>query len=98
LYRSDTQAEIDLVKRIAIENGAFDAVMADHWAQGGKGAADLAHAVEKACLQKADFKFLYDLHVNTSKNSLLYKLVFFYSYQLKKKSVLLLKKFMVLMI
>ncbi len=34
LYRSDTQAEIDLVKRIAIENGAFDAVMADHWAKG----------------------------------------------------------------
>ncbi len=33
-YRSDTQAEIDLVKRIAIENGAFDAVMADHWAKG----------------------------------------------------------------
>jgi formyltetrahydrofolate synthetase len=32
--RSDTQAEIDLVKRIAIENGAFDAVMADHWAKG----------------------------------------------------------------
>jgi formyltetrahydrofolate synthetase len=34
LYRTDTQAEIDLVKRIAIENGAFDAVMADHWAKG----------------------------------------------------------------
>lgn len=34
MYRSDTQAEIDLVRRIAIENGAFDAVMADHWAQG----------------------------------------------------------------
>jgi formyltetrahydrofolate synthetase len=34
LFRSDTQAEIDLVKRIAIENGAFDAVMADHWAKG----------------------------------------------------------------
>ena len=32
--RTDTQAEIDLVKRIAIENGAFDAVMADHWAKG----------------------------------------------------------------
>lgn len=32
--RSDTQAEIDLVKRIAMANGAFDAVMADHWAKG----------------------------------------------------------------
>ena len=50
LLRSDTQAEIDLVKRIAIENGAFDAVMADHWAKGGSGAVDLARAGEKACL------------------------------------------------
>jgi formyltetrahydrofolate synthetase len=33
-HRSDTQAEIDLVKRIAIEHGAFDAVMANHWATG----------------------------------------------------------------
>jgi formyltetrahydrofolate synthetase len=64
LFRTDTQAEIDLVKRIAIENGAFDAVMADHWAKGGSGAIDLAYAVEKACLQKPDFKFLYDLQVN----------------------------------
>ncbi len=31
---------------------------------GGSGATDLARAVEKACLQKPDFKFLYDLRVN----------------------------------
>ncbi|CAF1120693.1 unnamed protein product [Adineta ricciae] len=62
-FKTDTQAEIDLVKRIAIENGAFDAVMADHWAKGGSGATDLARAVEQACLQKPDFKFLYDLQL-----------------------------------
>ncbi|CAF0902989.1 unnamed protein product [Adineta steineri] len=62
-FKTDTQAEIDLVKRIAIENGATDAVMADHWAKGGSGATDLARAVEKACLQKPDFKFLYDLQL-----------------------------------
>ena len=33
-FKSDTQAEIDLVRRIAVENGAADAVMADHWAKG----------------------------------------------------------------
>jgi formyltetrahydrofolate synthetase len=33
---------------------------------GGSGAIDLAHAVEKACLQKPDFKFLYDLRVTIS--------------------------------
>ena len=38
--------------------------MADHWAKGGSGAVDLGRAVEKACLQKLDFKFLYDLRVD----------------------------------
>ena len=33
---------------------------------GGSGATDLARAVEKACLEKTDFKFLYELPVNTS--------------------------------
>jgi len=65
-FKTDTQAEIDLVKRISIENGAFDAVMANHWAEGGAGATDLARAIEKACQQKPDFKFLYDLQVKTN--------------------------------
>jgi formyltetrahydrofolate synthetase len=34
---------------------------------GGSGAIELARAVEKACLQKPDFKFLYDLRVNIFK-------------------------------
>jgi hypothetical protein len=29
---------------------------------------ELAHAVERACLQKPDFKFLYDLRVTISIN------------------------------
>ena len=37
-----------------------------HLDTGGSGAADLARAVEKACLQKPDFKFLYDLTVSTT--------------------------------
>ena len=36
---------------------------------------DLAHAVEKACLQKPVFKFLYDLRVNNSIYSFLYNLL-----------------------
>ena len=42
---------------------AFDAVLADHWAHGGYGAAELAKAVEKACkaTDTSRFKFLYDL-------------------------------------
>ena len=46
-----------------MEAGAFDAVLSNHWAEGGQGAADLGRAVEKACKEndEANFKFLYDL-------------------------------------
>ena len=65
-FSSDTAAEIAAVQQKAREAGAFDAVLADHWAQGGYGAIELAEAVRKACEQsKADksFKFLYPLEL-----------------------------------
>ena len=52
------------VQRIAKENGAFDAVICQHWAKGGAGAVGLAEAVEKATQQSSNFKFLYDLQVS----------------------------------
>ena len=48
-FKTDTDAEIDVVKGAAMAAGAFAAVLSDHWAQGGEGAADLARAVEQAC-------------------------------------------------
>lgn len=62
-FKFDTDAEIALVKKIAIEAGAFDAVMSNHWALGGAGAVDLANAVIKASEAPSDFKFLYDLNI-----------------------------------
>jgi formyltetrahydrofolate synthetase len=56
-----------------LEAGADNAVVANHWALGkgcfgvvlivvgGKGAVDLAKAVEKACEKPVDFKYLYPL-------------------------------------
>ena len=41
--------------------GAFDAVVSNHWALGGAGAVDLAHAVMKASDEPVDFKFLYEV-------------------------------------
>lgn len=63
-FKNDTQAEIDAVKKAAMDAGAFDAVLSNHWAQGGAGAADLAAAVQKACKEndEANFKFLYDVN------------------------------------
>jgi formate--tetrahydrofolate ligase len=67
-FQSDTQAEIDAIKKVSMEAGAFDAVLSNHWAEGGAGAADLARAVEQACLanDEANFKFLYDLDLSIS--------------------------------
>src|SRR4030081_2841601 len=45
-FSADADAEIALVKEHAKKLGV-EALMADHWAEGGKGAADVAHAVVK---------------------------------------------------
>ena len=45
-FSADTDAEIALVQEHAAKLGV-EAVMADHWAEGGKGAADVARAVVK---------------------------------------------------
>jgi formate--tetrahydrofolate ligase len=58
-FSADTPAEIDLVKKACAELGV-EAFMADHWAAGGAGAADVARAVVKICESgKANFKPLY---------------------------------------
>jgi formyltetrahydrofolate synthetase len=60
-FHTDTDNEVELLRKIAVEAGAEDAVKTDHWAQGGKGAMDLAEAVVKAAAQPKDFSFLYPL-------------------------------------
>lgn len=57
----DTAKELEMVKQAALSNGAFGAVVANHWRDGGKGAVDLADSLIKACEQKTAFKFLYEL-------------------------------------
>eukprot|EP00158_Paraphelidium_tribonemae_P008757 Partr_v1_DN28675_c1_g1_i10_m49755 putative Methylenetetrahydrofolate dehydrogenase (NADP dependent) len=62
-FTSDTKNEIEIVKMAAMNAGAFSAVSATHWANGGDGALDLANAVIAASASTADpnpnFKFLY---------------------------------------
>jgi formyltetrahydrofolate synthetase len=58
-FTSDTQAEIELVRKRAKETGAEDAVVSEVWAKGGEGGAALAEAVVKACEKPGNFKFLY---------------------------------------
>ena len=58
-FHTDTKNEIELVRRIAEQNGALTAY-SQHWLKGGKGAAELAETVVAACKEKKDFKFLYN--------------------------------------
>ena len=56
----DTDEEVELVKRLALDGGAFAAEVNDGFASGGEGAADLARAVVEACEQPSQFSFAYD--------------------------------------
>lgn len=63
-FKTDTPAEVELVRQAAIEAGAEDAVVATHWTEGGKGAVKLAEAVVKAAEKPSTFKFLYPLDIS----------------------------------
>lgn len=60
-FETDHPEEIEAVKRIAIESGALGAAVSTHWANGGKGAIELAEMVIDAAEQPSEFKFLYEL-------------------------------------
>ncbi len=61
-FATDTEAELALVRKSAIEEGgAEDAVVCRHWALGGEGAVDLANAVIAAGKKPVNFHFLYPL-------------------------------------
>jgi len=66
-FTSDTDAEIEMVQQSALEAGAEDAVMSDHWAEGGAGAVALARAVIAACAKPGNFRFLYPLEWDIKK-------------------------------
>ncbi|HEX3486089.1 MAG TPA: formate--tetrahydrofolate ligase [Micropepsaceae bacterium] len=58
-FSADSPAEIELVKSACAQLGV-ECHMADHWAMGGEGAADVARAVVKICDSgKSKLKFLY---------------------------------------
>lgn len=58
-FATDTEEEIKLVQKRAVEAGAEGAYKCTHWAHGGKGAVALAEAVVAAAKKPKDFKFLY---------------------------------------
>lgn len=66
-FETDTEAEHQVIREEAIKYGAEDAIVANHWAEGGKGAVDLAKGVIKASQKKdTTFNFLYQTEGNNS--------------------------------
>ena len=59
-FPTDTPAEVEAVREVALAAGARDAVVATHFTDGGKGAVALAEAVWAATQDgTADFRLLY---------------------------------------
>lgn len=60
-YDTDKLKEIEVIKEVSLKAGAEAAVVSTVYADGGKGAVDLAREVVKVCSEKkGKFKFLYD--------------------------------------
>jgi formyltetrahydrofolate synthetase len=55
----DTDDEVELVRKLALEYGAHAAEINEAFTEGGEGAAELAAAVVDACELDNDFRFLY---------------------------------------
>jgi formate--tetrahydrofolate ligase len=58
-FNSDTPAEIDMLKHRMSALGV-KVVLATHWSDGGRGAAELAQIVVDLCEQSAEIRFVYD--------------------------------------
>jgi formate--tetrahydrofolate ligase len=58
-FNQDTEAEIELLRSRIAKLGA-KVVLATHWGDGGKGAAELARIVVDLCEQKSNFQFVYE--------------------------------------
>ena len=63
-FTTDTDAEIELIRKRAIEAGAEDAVPSEVWAYGGAGGENLARAVVRAAEKGNDFHHLYPLEAS----------------------------------
>ena len=64
---SDTDKEHEVIREESLKAGAVDAIVSNHWEEGGKGAVDLAEGIISAANEQSnkDFKFLYEVEGKT---------------------------------
>jgi formate--tetrahydrofolate ligase len=60
-FPTDTDEELEVVRKLALEFGAHAAELNDAFERGGEGAAELAEAIVDAAEQPNEFDFLYPL-------------------------------------
>ncbi|HET6623459.1 MAG TPA: formate--tetrahydrofolate ligase [Gaiellaceae bacterium] len=60
-FPDDTQEELEAVRRLALEHGAYAAEVNEGFERGGEGATALAEAVVEAADQPSSFEFAYPL-------------------------------------
>jgi formate--tetrahydrofolate ligase len=60
-FPGDTTEEVELVKRLALEAGAYGAALNEGFTRGGEGAAELAEIVTAAADEPNTFDFVYPL-------------------------------------
>lgn len=65
-FHTDTQAEIELVRKLCREHDVRCA-LSEHWRYGGEGAVELAKAVVEACEEEHPFRYLYELDTPLTK-------------------------------
>jgi formyltetrahydrofolate synthetase len=59
VFGTETEAELEMVRKAALDAGATDCVLSEVFAKGGEGGAAFADALVKACEQPRDFKLTY---------------------------------------
>jgi formate--tetrahydrofolate ligase len=60
-FPTDTDDELELVKKLALEHGAYASEINEAFERGGEGATELAEAVIEAAEQPSSFEFTYPL-------------------------------------
>ena len=60
-FPEDSDADVELVRKLALEYGAFAAEATSGYSEAGSGAAALAEAVAAACERPSELHFSYDL-------------------------------------
>jgi formate--tetrahydrofolate ligase len=63
-FPTDTDEELEVVRKLALEYGAHAAELNEAFERGGEGAADLAEAVADAAARPSSFDFLYPLEAS----------------------------------